>query len=40
VNAADASSLAEALDAPLVTFDGNLARAPGNRARIELLRRP
>lgn len=33
-------ALAEALEVPLVTFDGNLARAPGNRATIELLRRP
>lgn len=33
-------ALAEALDVPLVTFDGNLARAPGHRATVELLRRP
>jgi predicted nucleic acid-binding protein len=30
-------ALAEALDAPLVTCDTPLARAPGNRARIEAL---
>lgn len=30
-------ALAEALDAPLVTFDQRLARAPGNRATVELL---
>jgi predicted nucleic acid-binding protein len=30
-------ALAEALDAPLVTFDQGLARAPGNRATVELL---
>jgi predicted nucleic acid-binding protein len=29
-------ALAEALDAPLVTCDGRLARAPGVRARIEV----
>ncbi len=29
-------ALAEALDAPLVTTDGRLARAPGHRARVEL----
>ena len=29
-------ALAEALDAPLVTTDGKLARAPGHRARVEL----
>ena len=29
-------ALAEALDAPLVTCDGRLARAPGLRARVEL----
>ena len=31
-------ALAELLDAPLVTCDGPLARAPGPRCRIELLR--
>jgi predicted nucleic acid-binding protein len=30
-------ALAEALDAVLVTCDGRLARAPGPRARIELI---
>jgi predicted nucleic acid-binding protein len=30
-------ALAEALDAPLLTFDARLANAPGHRARIELL---
>jgi predicted nucleic acid-binding protein len=30
-------ALAEALDAPLVTCDGRLARAPGIRARVELV---
>ncbi|HVK89117.1 MAG TPA: type II toxin-antitoxin system VapC family toxin [Kofleriaceae bacterium] len=29
-------ALAEALGAPLATFDANLAAAPGHRARIEL----
>ena len=29
-------ALAEALDAPLVTTVGRLARAPGHRARVEL----
>jgi len=29
-------ALAEALDAPLVTCDGRLSRAPGLRARVEL----
>lgn len=29
-------ALAEALDAPLITTDGRLARAPGHRARVEL----
>ena len=29
-------ALAEALDAPLVTTDGRLARSPGHRARVEL----
>ena len=29
-------ALAEALDAPLVTMDGRLSRAPGHRARVEL----
>lgn len=28
-------ALAEALDAPLVTCDGKLAKAPGHRARVE-----
>lgn len=31
-------ALAEALDAPLVTMDERLARAPGNRANVELYR--
>lgn len=31
-------ALAELLDAPLVTFDERLASAPGNRARIDVLR--
>jgi predicted nucleic acid-binding protein len=30
-------ALAEALDAPLLTCDGRLARAHGHRARIELI---
>jgi len=30
------AALAEALEAPLVTCDGRLARAPGLRARVEL----
>lgn len=30
-------ALAEALDAPLLTFDARLANAPGHRARIDLL---
>lgn len=30
-------ALAEALEAPLITTDARLARAPGPRARIELL---
>jgi predicted nucleic acid-binding protein len=30
-------ALAEALDAPIVTCDAPLARAPGRRARIELI---
>ena len=30
-------ALAEALDAPLVTCDGRLARAPGLRTRVELV---
>jgi predicted nucleic acid-binding protein len=30
-------ALAEALDAPIVTCDAPLARAPGHRARIELI---
>jgi predicted nucleic acid-binding protein len=29
--------LAESLDAPIVTCDGRLARAPGHRAHIELV---
>jgi predicted nucleic acid-binding protein len=29
-------ALAEALDVPLITCDGPLARAPGNEARVEL----
>lgn len=33
-------SLAEVLEAPLLTFDATLGRAPGHRARIEVLRRP
>ena len=32
-------ALAEALDAPLVTFDSRLARSSGHRATIELLAR-
>jgi predicted nucleic acid-binding protein len=31
-------ALAEALDAPLVTTDARLARAPGHRAEIQLVR--
>jgi predicted nucleic acid-binding protein len=31
-------ALAEALDAPLVTRDAALARAPGHHARVEVLR--
>jgi predicted nucleic acid-binding protein len=30
-------ALAEALDAPLVTCDGPLAKTPGHRARIEVI---
>lgn len=30
-------ALAEVLDAPLLTFDAALARAPGHRASVELL---
>ncbi|MGV8042065.1 MAG: type II toxin-antitoxin system VapC family toxin [Thermoanaerobaculaceae bacterium] len=30
-------ALAEALDAPLLTTDARLARAPGHRARVELM---
>lgn len=30
-------ALAEVLDAPLLTFDGSLAAAPGHRASVELL---
>lgn len=39
VTAYDAAyvALAEALDAPLVTFDARLASASGHRARIQLL---
>jgi predicted nucleic acid-binding protein len=39
LTAYDASyvALAEALDVPLVTCDGRLARAPGHRAEVELL---
>jgi predicted nucleic acid-binding protein len=39
VTASDAAyvALAEALDAPLVTRDGKLARSHGHRARIELV---
>jgi predicted nucleic acid-binding protein len=29
-------ALAEALDAPLVTMDANLARAPGSQAVVEV----
>ncbi len=32
-------ALAEALDAPLVTFDSRVAAAPGNAARVDLLTR-
>ena len=31
-------ALAEALDAPLITRDAALARAPGHHARVELIR--
>lgn len=31
-------ALAEALDAPLVTRDAALARAPGHHARVEVVR--
>jgi predicted nucleic acid-binding protein len=31
-------ALAEALDAPLITRDTALARAPGHRARVEVIR--
>ena len=31
-------ALAEALDAPLITRDAALARAPGHRARVEIIR--
>ncbi len=31
-------TLAEALDAPLITRDSALARASGHRARVELIR--
>jgi predicted nucleic acid-binding protein len=39
LTAYDASyvALAEALDAPLLTCDGRLARAPGNEAVVELI---
>lgn len=39
INAYDATfvALSEALDAPLVTTDGRLARSPGHAATIELL---
>jgi predicted nucleic acid-binding protein len=30
-------ALAEAIDAPIVTCDGPLAKAPGHRAKIELI---
>jgi predicted nucleic acid-binding protein len=30
-------ALAEALDAPMVTCDAQLGRAPGHRARIEVI---
>jgi predicted nucleic acid-binding protein len=30
-------ALAEAIAAPIVTCDGPLAKAPGHRARIELI---
>lgn len=42
LSAYDASyiALSEALDVPLVTSDGRLARAPGHRATIELFERP
>jgi predicted nucleic acid-binding protein len=30
-------ALAEALDAPLLTCDGRLARAPGIKSRVELV---
>lgn len=38
ITAYDASyiALSETLDAPLMTTDGRLARAPGHRARVEL----
>ncbi|GIU88121.1 MAG: ribonuclease VapC12 [Acidimicrobiia bacterium] len=41
VTAYDAAylTLAEVLDAPLLTFDGKLATAPGHDARVELLSR-
>jgi hypothetical protein len=30
-------ALAEALDMPLVTCDANIARAPGHRARVDVI---
>jgi predicted nucleic acid-binding protein len=30
-------ALAEAIDAPIITCDGPLARTPGHRARIEVV---
>jgi predicted nucleic acid-binding protein len=30
-------ALAEAIEAPIVTCDGPLAKAPGHRARIEVV---
>jgi predicted nucleic acid-binding protein len=41
VSAFDAAylALAEALDAPVVTADAKLARAPGHHARVELYTR-
>ena len=31
-------ALAEALDIPLVTTDARLARAPGHRAKVQVIR--